>query len=90
MSDYRGENAEMNIQRLNVRIDQVEFVFTMFILYKFIQNHTILKGVHKFNQIFDKRKKCKYLKSFNTFFKIIDIYSKKKLKLKSKTLNKNI
>merc|ERR1711994_391530 len=24
MSDYRGENAEMNIQRLNVRIDQVE------------------------------------------------------------------
>jgi chromosome segregation ATPase len=23
-SDYRGENAEMNIQRLNVRIDQVE------------------------------------------------------------------
>ena len=23
-SDYRGEQAEMNIQRLNVRIDQVE------------------------------------------------------------------
>ena len=23
MSEYRGEQAEMNIQRLNVRIDQV-------------------------------------------------------------------
>ena len=23
-SEYRGENAEMNIQRLNVRIDQIE------------------------------------------------------------------
>ena len=26
MSEYRGEQAEMNIQRLNVRIDQVEMV----------------------------------------------------------------
>ena len=25
MSEYRGEQAEMNIQRLNVRIDQVSF-----------------------------------------------------------------
>eukprot|EP00092_Neocalanus_flemingeri_P089210 GFUD01112867.1.p1 GENE.GFUD01112867.1~~GFUD01112867.1.p1 ORF type:complete len:106 (+),score=44.56 GFUD01112867.1:30-320(+) len=24
LSDYRGEQAEMNIQRINVRIDQVE------------------------------------------------------------------
>ena len=26
MSEYRGEQAEMNIQRLNVRIDQVAIV----------------------------------------------------------------
>ena len=29
-SEYRGEQAEMNIQRLNVRIDQVDFVIYTF------------------------------------------------------------
>ena len=29
MSEYRGEQAEMNIQRLNVRIDQVRMVVTV-------------------------------------------------------------
>ena len=29
-SEYRGEQAEMNIQRLNVRIDQVAFVINTF------------------------------------------------------------
>ena len=28
-SEYRGEQAEMNIQRLNVRIDQVPFNYTI-------------------------------------------------------------
>ena len=42
MSEYRGEQAEMNIQRLNVRIDQVRMVVTV-MLGDLNDGHTVFK-----------------------------------------------
>ena len=42
MSEYRGEQAEMNIQRLNVRIDQVRMVVTV-MLGDHIDGHAVFK-----------------------------------------------